>query len=353
MAAAAPGDILLAAGNITEAVDIMTNGFTGVVIGETRRGFAPVITVTTCGAAVLDVSDRGGALSLIGLNFRIPDLCIGVRSDGTGTGGGTPLTIQNSTFVGTAATNVITGIDILDEFDGPFNINGNTVTGILDGIRFDADAAQTITALINRNRVTDRTVGAGAFGITVGDVMMGSAVTVERNTVNGSGGGGTGINVANSDGVIVQRNTVINYSDVAPGTGIAVANAPNTQIIRNRLQNNAVGIDVDSAGGSSVGTVVNFNNILGTAATQTGLMFGDAATNLNATNNWWGAASGPGSVNAPPSCPENTGTSCTGPGGGGTGLPVDGVGAGPIDCGTVFGSVHVCPHSRFTNSAGA
>jgi hypothetical protein len=347
---AAPGDVLLAAGTLTEAVDIITSGFTGTLVGETRAAWRPNISVQVCTNAVLDVSDRGGALTIIGVNVRIPDLCAGLFSDGA-VSGGTPLTVRGSTFVGTASTNVITGIDILDEFDGPFNFNGNTITGILDGIRFDADAVQTVTALINGNKVTDRTVGVGAVGIQIQEVLMGSAVTVERNTVNGSGGGGIGINIANSDGVIVQRNTVINYSDPAPGTGIAVANAPNTQIIRNKVQNNEVDIDVDAGGGSSAGTVVNFNNILGTPASQTGLLFGDATTNLNATNNWWGAASGPGSVNAPPTCPENTGTSCTGPGGGGTGMRVDAFGS--PDCGTVNFSVHVCPVSKFSNSAGA
>jgi hypothetical protein len=280
-------------------------------------------------------------------------LCAGVLSSANGN----PLTVQGVLFTGATAAAVFTAIETVNESDGPFNFTLNTITGQLDpGISLDGNGTSAIEATIFRNRITNTGTGGNGNGIEISDVPAGSVVGVRRNRINGGGatnGIGTGIDLTGgaTDGVVIENNTIENFA-AATGIGFAMDGNDNGVVFRrNVVRNNEVGISVDFTGANPTTLpTITLNNITGDPATQTGLQYtsdpGDP--NLNATDNWWGAADGPrdidGDANA---CPEAAGLSCStsqpsAPDG--TGLPVDS-GAGPTnaDCGTGPRRVKTCP----------
>jgi hypothetical protein len=238
-----------------------------------------------------------------------------------------------------APTASIQGIFLEDEFDGPgpFTIEQNvipSVGGAGIGIWVDGDTANAITASVKGNTVGSAGSPTG-FGIQVTDVPPGSNVTVERNRVDGGNNTNSivGIVVDDSDGVIVQRNTVRNFVGTpAPQNafGIDIVESPNTRVLRNVIANNDTGVLVNDRvpGGTQTAdtVVINDNNITSTVANATGLLFiPDAAATvpLDARNNWWGAANGPSDDDVDTNdCPEATGLTCGGAAVEGGGLPV-------------------------------
>jgi len=293
-----------------------------------------------------------------------------------GTGDGFPLVVRNCRIFGATPSTSISGILVLDERGGPYTFENNTISNgaIFVGIGIDGDGATEIEATIKSNRILANGGGAISVGIQITDVVLSSSVLVEKNTVNGGGptaGSGIGIllgfgnNSVGAEGVTVQRNTILNFSDVTvPGRGIVVDGSPDCEILANLLKDNVVGIRVDPGNSSITTPVINNNNITCSnlsackAAGFIGLSFGFLGTyNLDARNNYWGASTGPDSVDTPSSpgpnttCPEATGASCTGQVGGGTGLPIEGVG---FDCGTDWFQVRTCPIRTLPNpNAGA
>jgi hypothetical protein len=264
--------------------------------------------------------------------------------------------VQGVLFTGATATAVFTAIETVNELTGPFNFTRNTITGQLDpGISLDGDGTSAIEATIFGNRITNTGTGGSGNGIEISDVPAGSVVGVRRNRINGGGaanGIGTGIDLTGgeADEVVIEFNTIENFAATG-GTGFAMDNDDDGVVFqRNVVRNNDVGISVDFTGTNPTAPTIRLNNITGDPATQTGLQYtsdpGDP--NLNATDNWWGAADGPrdidGDANA---CPEAAGPTCgtTQPGApDGTGLPVDsGAGVGTADCGTGPSRVKTCP----------
>lgn len=369
VAAAAANDTLLVSGTLSganaildPATDTPPAGLK-ILAGRGLRGTLQISSADCAGTtngAILDVSARAGALTIVGLKLVVPDNCIGVFS----AGGGNPLTVRNLLIQRATTTADIQGIALFDELGGPFLIEGNTIPSVGStapfgvGILVDGDGATAIDATVRRNRVGS----AGApteFGIWVSDAPMGSSVLVERNIVDGGNNvnSRTGIGVGYSDTVTVQRNTVRNFVGTAApqnAFGIWIEESTNVQVLRNAITNNDVGVEVDdsAAAGETADTVViNFNNITSTVANATGLLFfpdGGATAPLDATQNWWGAADGPrdidGDANA---CPEASGPTCgtaqpAAPDG--TGLPVSAnAGPGNPECGTGAGLVTTCP----------
>jgi len=361
VAAAAANDTLLVSGTLTDGDAILSGAIPAglkIVAGRGLRGTLRPGLALTCPGAVIDVSNRNGPVSIIGLKIEVPSGCVGVLADAsTGTGDGNPLTVQGVLFTGATATAFFTAIETVNELAGPFNFTRNTITGQLDpGISLDGDGTSAIQATIFGNRITNTGTGGNGNGIEISDVPAGSVVGVRRNRINGGGatnGIGTGIDLTGgaTDGVVIENNTIENFA-AATGIGFAMDGNDNGVVFRrNVVRNNEVGIWVDFTGANPTTLpTITLNNITGDPTTQTGLRYtsdmGDP--NLNATNNWWGAADGPrdidGDANA---CPEAAGPTCgtTQPAApDGTGLPVDsGAGVGTADCGAGAGLVTTCP----------
>ena len=346
VAAAAANDTLLVSGTLTgtnatlDSTDTPPDGLK-IVAGRGLRG---TLQVSTCPAsgAILDVSGRLGALTIQGLHLVVPNLCAGVLSSANGN----PLTVQGVLFTGATATAVFTAIETVNESDGPFNFTLNTITGQLDaGIILDGDGTTAIQATIFRNRITNTGTGGNGNGIEISDVPAGSVVEVRRNRINGGGatnGIGTGIDLTGgaTNGVVIENNTIENFAATG-GTGFAMDGDDERVVFqRNVVRNNEVGISVDFSGGAPViSPTITLNNITGDPATQTGLQYtaGAGAPNLDATNNWWGANTGPGDDG------DADTTDCCTPTG--SGLPVVAT-APPDSCGAAppnTGRVSICP----------
>jgi hypothetical protein len=381
LAAALPGDTLLLAGNIVEPGPVSLAGFSGIIIGETRIGFQPTVTQTATGVCafafdcLIDASGRVGPVQIIGVNFRLDDEVAGISSIDTGF----PLTIRNNRFIGTAAANDIIGIAIGDN-GGPYRIENNTVTcgsdfcigiGVV-GLTFPGPVAAPITSLsIIGNRINDLIAGGFTLGIGLADVA-GGPITIERNTIDGTGADagspgmllGTFLLGVGVERAIVQKNTIRNFSSMG-SAGLVLSDADGTQVRLNRFQNifSGIVVDIDLVGtpdsydeGITPPLAIRNNNFFGTPAAQSAVVFCDgdcagAAPNgntLDASSNFWGAASGPGSfIGVANTCPEATGGSCLTPQPGatdGTGLRIALNDLVTPECGNVPRRVVTCPH---------
>lgn len=362
--AAGAGAVLLAAGNITETDEVDLTGFSGTIVGETRRGFAPTIRISggLCpggpvgpfGLGVfIDATGRAGAVSLIGLNIVVPaDIdCIGVFSDANPNA----LTVSNCRFTQAGGPGGLSGIEI-DDANGAVVAQNNTISGrVFIGIAHFADGAVAIDTFTG-NRINNTLGGGDAAGIAVRRAAIGSSVMIRRNTIDGGGAaldGQVGIALGQSNGVTVDRNTIRNWSDPAAfqGQGIVMNGSPGVMVTGNALINNRVGILVDPVFDAVTSPEIHNNNIRSNVAGAIGLDFngGGASTYpLNATSNYWGAASGPSSLEeGANTCPEATGASCLtlqSAATDGTGLPITNNDGGSADCGFLAGQVMTCPH---------
>jgi len=338
------GDTLLVMGRVEGAVDFSLAPGGVTLIGS--RNVPAIISVETCPSslAVIDTRGRQGHVRISGITIEVPSGCYGILSGDSGR----PLTVQSCRLVGRNRSELFSGIAVVNEFGGPILIQRNHITNQLvsAAIVVDGRGTQPLQAVVRGNRIgSDVTAG-----IIVSDIPSGSSVVIERNVLAGGdlGRGAVGILLnPGSNGVIVQRNTIVNF-----GTGIVVDGSPGSRISANHLQDNGVGIAVDTTTSSGTTPVITDNNITCTslgacrAAGAVGLIFAGGTYTLDARNNYWGTNTGPDSAESPaPSnsvCPEATGSSCTGPGGGGTGLPINADEA--QDCSASLpGSVRTCP----------
>jgi hypothetical protein len=340
------GDTLLILGRVEGAVDLSLASGGVTLLGKASGGIPAVISVDTCppNLAVVDTRGRKGSVRIIGLTIEVPSGCYGILSGDSGR----PLTVQNCKILGRDRSALFSGIALVNEFGGPFLISGNRITNQLvsAAIVIDGRGTQPLQATVRGNRIgSDVTAG-----IIVSDIPSGSSVVIERNVLEGGdlGRGAVGILLnPGSRGVVVQRNTILNF-----GTGIVVDGSPGSKIVANHLQDNGVvGIQVDPSAPSGATLEITDNNITCTnlgacrVAGAIGLSFSNGTYTLNARNNYWGASTGPDSAENPApgntTCPEATGSNCAGPPGGGTGLPIDATG---VDCSASgLGSVRTCP----------
>lgn len=393
-----PGDVLLAAGNITEPGPVVIpTGWSGTVIGESRPGFAPRITQTTPGTCdplwgsgincVIDARRRGGLVQLIGLTIIVPATATpstGIQAIGLDLAppiNANPLTLRNCRIQGASPTGAFDGIIVASRL-GPITIQDNFISGTIQAtaIALVGDnflgGTTPVTATIQRNRITITGVGTN-FGAGIGLTgISGGNVIVQRNIIDGGGstaGAGFGIGLGpdptipttiGAAGAIIRRNTVRNFSDpttnlVVPGTGIAVDGSPGALVEANLIKDNFYGVLVDPTTVSGPPfPVVKDNNITCTNVTSckasgfVGLAFRNVNPyNLDARSNFWGANNGPDDTAAGSNCGGTTLTACdTAPG---SGLPI--LTSGSDDCDAVAaGSVRACPSRSSSNSfAGA
>ena len=350
VAAAAANDTLLVSGTLTGPNATLSGSIPPGLKIVAGRGLRGTLHLSSCpggpGGAILDVSNRAGALLIQGLRLVVPNFCTGVLSFANGN----PLTVRGLRIDRATAAASITGIGLGNETGGPFIIGQNVIpsAGGGVGILVDGDASTPIAASVRGN-----TVGSGGspmlVGIVVNQVPAASDVIVERNRVDGGNhvSNFAGISVSYSNGVIVQRNTIRNFVGTASfqdATGIEIAESPNTQVLRNIIANNDIGVVVNDsvAPGETANTVViNENNITSTVTGATGLLFfrdSSFTAPLDARNNWWGTANGPqdDELADTTDCPE---APCTAEGGG---LPIA-VASSADDCGTAAGTVRTCP----------
>ncbi|MBA7584444.1 hypothetical protein ES708_26398 [subsurface metagenome] len=109
-----------------------------------------------------------------------------------------------------------------------------------------------------------------------------SGLTIKGNKVfNLPLGGWGGINVVDGSDIKIENNEVHNVA----GCGIIVGGQTVT-VRYNEVYDNMAGIKTETTG-----VVVNYNNIYGNTAY--GLKNSDDTETVDATNNWWGDASGP------------------------------------------------------------
>lgn len=370
LAASRSGDVLLVAGRLEGIVDLSLAPGAIMIVGQSNPLGSATISVPSCpvNGAVIDASSRNGRVQLIGLTIEVPDNCIGILSNANlGTGDGKPLTVRGCRIRGISpSTHFTGGIALFDESGGPYLFLNNTISrGHFDfGIVLDGDILDSLRATIRNNDIGGRDTVVGA-GIVITDILASATVVVDRNTIDGGGpsvGSMVGIALGWGDdnvggqGVTVQRNTVVNFSNPnVRGRGIVVDGSPGAKILANAVRDNFLGIVVDPGHDSGETPLINNNNITCSnltackAAGYRGLFFGLAGYALDARNNYWGTNTGPESTDIGTICPEATGSRCNGPAGGGTGLPVETPFA--VDCGTGPGQVMVCPFRSSPNSS--
>jgi hypothetical protein len=170
------------------------------------------------------------------------------------------LTISNNSFSGADESKYNADITVI-EGNSNVVISGNSATG--DG---------TLIALFKTNgaQITNNTIVGAPNSSAVYIGGANSNVTVSGNDVSSAS---TGVNIAN---------------DFADGVNSTVS------ITTNKLHSNGNGIKIGSAAISTAGTIVaNRNQLTG----NTAFGFDNLSTfNADATCNWWGTVSGPGTI---------------------------------------------------------
>ena len=170
-------------------------------------------------------------------------------------------------------------------------LQGNVVTSCMSGGYGVWDFVPYIAPTIQNNTVTNCAVGLASFG-------SGNAVTTvfTNNQIDGA-------NLANSTGAFVTTDQV--------GFG---SNNVAASFTGNTIENNTVGVEIDQDPGFTSNAALSCNSIKGNA---TGLISASSASSahanaiaggavgangtaitsgiMNADNNWWGCANGPGS----------------------------------------------------------
>jgi hypothetical protein len=361
------GDRLLIAGMIDESANMGIN-FAGVpnitIVSESRPGFIARIdtgglcltTATNFVKTVIDLSGRVGTVTWIGGIINVPAGCWAFFSD---TGPGTGITIQGVTIQG-AAGNKIRGIGTRDEAGGPFRFLSNRITGEIDvGIGLDGPGGMNIDATIRGNRITitGATSVPDCIGIGLTDTQSATTILVERNRVDGGNVagcfGGVGIGGFATTDVTVQRNTVQNFASGLARAGVLLDATSNVVVRSNVIRNNATGVLVDPGTCSVVPfPLVNNNNITG--STTAALIFGTGACSydLDATNNWWGANTGPQDFEGDAACGSPTpptSANCNTAAGAGGKINATAKGMGTADC-CGGGSMVTCNSSGFVKT---
>ena len=290
--AALAGDtISVAAGTYDEQLTIGKNL---MVTGAGAGNSIVQPTGATANIGDVTITSAGGGTVVRGFTFDFNG------TDGTRTGQGIWVSvpnvqIRNNTFLlgkgvgnGSLANHVSPGFGVLT--------TGGDVAGLLiDGNSFVGISTATPTSegslgvwlSVSGNSTSPLTVSNNAFSgpLYAGVEVVASYVRVVSNNLTGPsnvlgtygiGGSGTLTNIT------VERNSIKTF-----GTAVDFrSGAITATITNNTLSNNGEGV---YASGTPALTV-NFNNITGNTA---GVINDSLVRGVDATNNWWGNASGP------------------------------------------------------------
>ena len=222
-------------------------------------------------------------------------------------------TVTGNTVVGAGPTEFIEQAGIQAGFGAGGSITGNEIS-LHDFIPGTLAAAAVLIfeaapgVDIMNNDVHDNMQGifvhssnnVGVRGNTVTDIesvgvyaFLSDSGRYEANSITSSG---VGLWNADSSTTTITRNTID-----ANSHGIVIDGAStNVQVIENEVTNNTAsssGIHVQGFEDTSPSNIeAHFNLIFGNGASGGYGVFNETTNDVNATNNWWGAADGPSGV---------------------------------------------------------
>lgn len=212
-------------------------------------------------------------------------------------GAGTTATVKNNTVTGVGATPLIAQNGIQISRGAVASVYGNVVTGNeCDNVNCGAALNQDQSAgilLYNvgaGTTIVGNSVSANDMGVgSANDDATATSTTVSANTVSGNRYEGIYVGTSNNN----MNATVTNNTITGPGNyGLAIEKATGVAS-GNTITGNGTGVFWYAiTGGASM--VANYNVVSGNTTHGA-----DNATSTmaDATNNWWGSASGPGGGN--------------------------------------------------------
>ena len=156
------------------------------------------------------------------------------------------------------------------------NISANTCLDNYYGIYLDNS---------NNNTLTENTANSNSkYGIYVDGDVGSNGNTLTGNTANENSE--CGIYLDNSDSNTLTENTTNGNG----AYGILLDGSNNNTLTSNSVTGNNIGVEINGSVDAST-ISINFNNIYGN--NDYGVWNNDLTATVDATNNWWGYASGP------------------------------------------------------------
>lgn len=277
----AEGTVIVAAGQYNEAVTLdkkvaLLGANSGVDPNTMARGTETVMTAPAP-MVTFAAGSAGSTLDGFKLTGAVNDAVDGVIK-----GSANNVTVANVIIDGNSA-------------------HGMNLTGV-QGWTVEKNLVQNITGTnrsglflitFQNGTVRDNVIRNSVYAGVIGDALQ--TVVFQGNTIQNATQ--PGIQVANSAGpVTISGNTITacNTSNSADKAALSIyPNAPLVTVTGNTLTGNSGAFSVRNQAGTVAATVtVNYNDIIGNTAPAIRNRAQGGGT-LDATNNWWGTASGP------------------------------------------------------------
>lgn len=261
--------------NVTEAVTIKSSdgaeatildagNLTGVYLkaAATLDGF----TIKNASSLAICIYDNAKGASAINNVINGASLKIGNNCEN--------ITVQDNT--------IDQGNILVYDVNSGIRIKGNKVSNYTGGVGISLLVGSCSNVTVKDNEVTNCSTGIAQTQGSISDL------TIEGNKVSGITTG-PGISVYKGSNIKVQGNEVHGCTHATNGRGISITEGSGTITIQgNKVYKNTDGILI---GSNTTGTVtVNENSIYGNAGYG---LKNNCTSVVDATRNWWGAASGP------------------------------------------------------------